>query len=196
MADLKNWSDSARKTRNHLAQTAKSEWELLLNALAPVGGERILDVGAGKGTIAGRVQAASKGVEVYAVDPNERRVASMKHDFPVVKSSVAGAEGLPFPDSYFDKAYTTMALHHFADFDKALSELARVIKQGGSFVVLEVDPHSAKGNLFRFAGRLMGEHMTMMSEDQLAAKLRAAGTFKVAHSVKHGSGYLIQLTRT
>lgn len=174
---------------------AKSEWELLFAALSPSSGEKILDVGAGKGTVAGRVLVASKGAEVHAVDPNQRSIASLKREFPSIKSSVARAEKLPYPDSYFDKVYTTMALHHFADFDRALREIARVLKSGGSFIALEVDPHSGKGRLFRFSGRLMGEHMTMMTEEQLAAKLGALGTFKVVRSVKQGSGYLIQLTR-
>lgn len=175
---------------------ANPEWDLLFNALVPASGERILDVGAGKGAVAGRVMETSKGAEVYAVDPNEKAVAAMKRDFPTVRSSTAGAESLPFPDSYFDKVYTTMALHHFADFERALREIGRVLKQGGSFTVLEVHPHSAKGNLFRVVGRLMGEHMTLMNEDQLKAKLVSLGTFKVEGSRSHGSSYLIQLTRT
>lgn len=173
----------------------RSEWGLLLAALSPSNGEKILDVGAGKGAVAGRVLAGSNGAEVYAVDPNQRSIASLKRDFPSIKSSVAGAENLPYPDSYFDKVYTTMALHHFADFDRALREIARVLKPGGSFITLEVDPHSGRGKLFRFSGRLMGEHMTMMTEEQLVTKLNALGTFKMVRSVKAGSGYLIQLIR-
>lgn len=174
---------------------AKSNWELFSDALSPASGERILDIGAGKGSVAQRVLEASKGAEVYAVEPNEKKVAAIKRNFPAIRSSVAGAESLPFPDSYFDKAYTTMALHHFADLDKALAELTRVLKPGGSFVILEVDPGSAKGMMFRFFGRIMGEHMNLMTEEQLKARLRSAEGFRVSHSAKMGSGYLVQLIR-
>jgi len=129
--------------------------ELFMQMLAPTGGERILDIGAGKGKVAAQVMKASGG-EVYAVEPNVKRFESMKREFPAIKSSLAGAEGLPFADSYFDKVYTTMALHHFSDLDKALREVARVLKPGGSFVVLEVEPDSGLGSLFKFSGGWSG----------------------------------------
>jgi ubiquinone/menaquinone biosynthesis C-methylase UbiE len=178
-----------------LSAAPRSEWELLLSTLAPASGDRILDVGAGKGAIAARVHQASNGAEVYAVDPNAEKIASMTRNFPMVKGSVAGAERLPYPGGFFDKVYTTMALHHYADLDKALGEVARVLKHEGSFIVLEVDPHSGKGRLFKFFGRLTGEHVNLMSEDQLAARLGASEGFSVERTAKVGSGYIIQLKR-
>jgi ubiquinone/menaquinone biosynthesis C-methylase UbiE len=170
--------------------------DLFFRTLAPVPGERILDVGAGKGSVAHRVFEESSGADVYAVDPNEKRVKSMRSHYPELKSSVAGAESLPFPDSFFDKVYCTMALHHFSDLERALKELKRVLKPGGSFVIVEVDPSSAMGRLFRFFGRLNGEHMNLMTENQLQSKLQAEGRFRVASSAKLRSGYIIQATRS
>jgi len=175
--------------------TQKQNWDLFFHTLAPVAGERILDVGAGKGSIANWVLQQSKGVEVYAVDPNEKRVAAMRRDYPALKSSVAGAENLPFPDSFFDRAYTTMALHHYSDLGKALKELRRVLKTGGCFVVVEVDPDSIQGRLFKLFGRLTGEHMNLMSEAQLVSRLEAEGEFKVGSSAKPKSRYIIQAVR-
>ena len=166
-----------------------------MSMLAPSSGERILDVGAGKGQVANRVMLESKGADVYAVDPNEKRVASMKAGFPAIKSSVAGAESLPFPDAHFDKVYTTMALHHFSDLDRALSEITRVLKQGGSFVILDVEPRSGLAKAFKFFGRLMGERMNFMTMDQLSRRLEGAGGLKVTRSEKLGPRYLIQTTR-
>lgn len=131
-------------------------WEQFLEALSPSTDERILDVGGGKGAIAARVMEASKGGEVYAIDPNGRRVAAMKKEHPTLKSSVAKAESLPFSESFFGKVYTTMALHHYDDMDKALQEFARVMKHGGKLVVLEVDPQSGKGLFFRSSGGSSG----------------------------------------
>ena len=166
-----------------------------IDMLAPATGERILDIGAGKGRVADRVSRESKGAEVHAVEPNEGKVAVMRWVFPAIKSAAAEAEKLPYPDSYFDKAYTTMALHHFADLDRALREAARVLKQGGSFVILEVEPGSGLGRVFRFFGRLTGEHMNIMARGQLLAKLGTAEGFRVARSEDFGSRYLVQLLR-
>jgi ubiquinone/menaquinone biosynthesis C-methylase UbiE len=170
-------------------------WDEVIKALAPSVGDRILDIGAGKGDVAAGVLEASKGAEIYAIDPNEGRVAFMKKNRPNLRSSVARAEGLPFPDSHFDKAYTTMALHHYADLSKALQEIARVLKPGGTFVVLELDPHSAKGRLSEFSGKVLGEHMNLMPQEDLEARIRQAEKFTIISSTKLGSSYLIQSAR-
>jgi ubiquinone/menaquinone biosynthesis C-methylase UbiE len=163
--------------------------------LSPSKGERILDVGAGKGKVADQVMKASGGAEVHAVDPNEKRVASLKREFPAIRSSVASAESLPFDDSYFDKVYSTMALHHFSDLDRALREVARVLKPGGSFVVLEVEPGSGLGSLFRFFGSVIGEHTGMLTREQLQGRLESVG-FRVVRSGGQGSRYVIHASRT
>ena len=167
----------------------------LIELLAPRSGERILDVGAGKGEVTDRVMGASNGAEVYAVEPNAKRVDLMRRNHPAIRSTVGGAEKLPFPDSYFDKVYTTMALHHFSDLDAALREVARVLKQGGSFVVLEVEPGAGLGRMFRLFGRMMGERMNITTKDQLVARLDGAGGLKVVGSVRNGSRYLVKLVR-
>ena len=170
--------------------------EKFLDALAPAPSERILDVGAGRGDVAEMVRQASHGAEVYAVDPNEKRVAAMKRDHPEVKGSVASAESLPFTDGYFDRAYATLALHHFSELDRALGELRRVLKLGGYFVVVEVEPHSWEGRLFRFFGRVMGEHMNIMSHGELEAKLGAVEGLSVLTTVSLGQTFLIRTRRS
>lgn len=177
------------------AGSAKSDWETFLSILAPGSGERILDIGAGDCSKAARVLQVSNGSELYAVDPSEKRIALAKREHSQVRSSVASAESLPFPDSYFDKAYSTMALHHFSDLDRALGEVVRVVRPGGSYVILEVEPRSPLGRLFRFFGRLTGEKMQIMTEEQLLARLGHATGLRVARSVGLGSRYLVQLVR-
>ena len=163
--------------------------------LDPRSGERILDIGSGRGEKAARILQAFPGTEVFAVDPNGRRITQAKRDHPSVRSAVAGAEKLPFGNAFFDKAYSTMALHHFSDLDQALGEIARVVRPGGSYVILEVNPGSPFGRLFRFFGRLMGGKMQIMTEEQLLARLQRTPGFQVARSASLGSRYLVQLER-
>ncbi|HUI22848.1 MAG TPA: methyltransferase domain-containing protein [Nitrososphaerales archaeon] len=182
-------------SRGTLSASEKSYWMEFLSMLAPGSGEKILDIGAGDCSKAAKVLEASPGAEVYAVDPNEKRIAAARRQRPQVKSSVAGAECLPFPDSHFDKAYSTMALHHFTDMDKALGEVTRVLRPGGLYVILEVEPHSVFGRLFRFFGGLMGEKMQIMSQDQLLARLKQVAGLQVTNSAGFGSTYLVRLAR-
>ena len=190
-----NSARSSEKWKRMSWTDSKTEWDEFVRMLSPGPGEKILDVGAGKGTAAGRVLDVSKGALVYAVDPNEKRVTKMQTGFPMLRASVAGAERLPFADSDFDKAYTVMAMHHYGDIDRALGEIARVLKHGGTFVILEMEPGSLMGRVFRFFGRIGGEHMTVMREDQLLSKLKARDDFRVSNSTKLGAKYLVQLTR-
>jgi ubiquinone/menaquinone biosynthesis C-methylase UbiE len=175
--------------------SGNTAWDALLQMLSPHSGQRILDVGAGRGDLAARISGSGSGIEVYAVDPNAKKVDEMKRRHSGVKAATAGAESLPFPDGFFDGVYTTMALHHYADLDRALAEIARVLKPQGSLVVLEVDPGSAKGSMFRLFGRIMGEHMDLMTEEQLSSRLSKSDSLKVVRSSRVGSGYLIQLSR-
>jgi len=192
----KSWSSSARRRRALSHSESSSDWARFFDLLHPESGDRILDVGSGAGEKAARVLAAAPGSEVFAVDPNPKRIGQAKRDHPEVKSSVAGAEKLPFEDAYFDKAYSTMAFHHFLDIDKALGEIARVLKHGGSYVLLEVEPRSFAGRMFRFFGRLMGEPITIMTEAQCLSRVRAGEGFVVDGSVSLGSKYLVRLRRT
>ena len=173
----------------------KSEWALFTEMLAPSAGERILDIGAGNGIKTSRLMLASKDVEVYAVDPNPRRVDLIRKKFPAIKSSVSPAERLPFTNSFFDKAYAMMSLHHFEDIDAALRETARVLKPHGVFVVVEVDSRSLKGRLFRFVGTLMGEKMILRTKEQLEDGLGGTGLFSIVRSERQRSGVVLALQR-
>ena len=163
--------------------------------LTPERADKILDIGAGKGVIVAKVLEVSAGAEICAVDPSEKKIAAMRKGLPSVRCSVAGAERLPFSDSEFDKAYATMSLHHFADKGASLKEIARVLKKGGSFVILEVSPGSRQGWLFRFIGKLMGERVDTITIDGLKALVEKTGMFTVVKSVSLGPRYLIQLTK-
>jgi len=173
----------------------ESDWSTFLRALAPGTGEKILDIGSGDCSKAARVLQASNGAMLYAVDPSEKKIAAAKRDHQQVASSVGTAESLPFPDFYFDKAYSTMALHHFTDLDRALVEIGRVIKPGGRYIIVEVEPRSSLGTLFRFFGRILGEKMEMRTRAQLTDKLGQGDLFRVVGSAELGSRYLIHLSR-
>ncbi len=170
-------------------------WDEFISLLAPANGERILDIGAGDCENAELVLRTSEGVEVYAIDPDEKKIARAKSEHSAVKSQVAAAESIPFPDSYFDKAYSTMALHHFADLDRSLDEIARVLKHGGSYVVLEIEPGSLLGRIFRFLEKLFGEGMNITTLAQLVARFESSKEFRVVQSKSLGSRYLVQAAR-
>ncbi len=61
----------------------------------------VLDVGAGKGVIANEV--AKQCDEVFALEPNPRKVEYIKKKYPQVKAFDGSAEAIQFPENYFTK---------------------------------------------------------------------------------------------
>lgn len=90
---------------------------------------------------------------------------------------VADAEQLPFPDESFDTAVSTLSLCTIPDDRKAVTEVFRVLRPEGRFVLME---HVRSPNSVARLGQLLAEQLTLRLEGdhQLrdpAAQLVAAG---------------------
>jgi SAM-dependent methyltransferase len=102
-------------------------------ALAPVGdpqpaGVRVADVGAGTGKLTATL--VSLGAEVTAVEPDPQMLAELRQTMPAVRSVPGSAEEIPLPDASLDAVLAGQAMHWF-DMDRALPEIARVLRPGG-----------------------------------------------------------------
>lgn len=92
------------------------------------GGLTVLELGAGTGRLT--EQLVGLGHLVHATDPDERMLAVLRERLPGVRTSVAGAEELPAADRGYDVVVAAQSFHWF-DHDRALPEIARVLKPGG-----------------------------------------------------------------
>ncbi|MEN2740559.1 bifunctional demethylmenaquinone methyltransferase/2-methoxy-6-polyprenyl-1,4-benzoquinol methylase UbiE [Microbacterium sp. X-17] len=107
-------------------------------AVAPVAGERILDLAAGTGTSS--VALARSGAEVVAADFSPGMIAEGRRrhgGIPNVTFVEADATDLPFADAEFDAATISFGLRNVNDPRKALREMLRVVRPGGRLVVCE-----------------------------------------------------------
>ncbi len=105
--------------------------EILFDAVAEVKPRTVLEVGSGEGELAERVQR-ELGAEVAAVDQSERMVELARARG--VDARVGDVRQLPFDDHSFDVAVAAWMLYHVRDVDRALGELARVLRPGGRLV--------------------------------------------------------------
>ena len=131
------WSDKYEKWfKTPLGQIVReTELNLLMESLNPQAGETILDAGCGTGIFT--TDFLAKGPKIVGMDisPNMLEVAAYKtrgNDFLPVKGNILD---LPFLDNYFDKVISNTAIEFIADGGKAVSELFRVLKPGGTLVI-------------------------------------------------------------
>ncbi len=97
-----------------------------------VSGARVLDVGTGTGLVAHEL--ASRGCLVTGVDISGPMLEHARKRVPDGTFVEAAAESLPFADASFDAAVSAQAFHWF-DQPKALVEMARVVRPGGTAAV-------------------------------------------------------------
>jgi ubiquinone/menaquinone biosynthesis C-methylase UbiE len=100
---------------------------------------RLLDVACGPGVVT--VALAPNAASVVAFDATEQMLEKAK-----ARCGKAGAtnvvfksgdaERLPFGDGEFDGAVTRAAVHHFADPQRAINEMFRVLRPGGIAIIL------------------------------------------------------------
>jgi ubiquinone/menaquinone biosynthesis C-methylase UbiE len=102
-------------------------------------GARILDVGAGTGGIVPYLlEAIGPEGSIWAIDFAEEMVRIGRRKFQEesrVFFELASVEDLPYKDRFFDQVVCFGAFPHFEDKSKALEEMGRVLKPGGTLVI-------------------------------------------------------------
>lgn len=126
--------------RSHRSRTAENSAAYLLPLLKP--SDRLLDVGAGPGTIT--VDLAGLVAEVTATEIGEEelrltRATAAERGVANIRFEVADVHALDFADASFDVVHAHQVLQHVADPVQALRELARVTKPGGIVAVRDAD---------------------------------------------------------
>lgn len=97
-------------------------------------GARVLEIGVGLG--ADHESFAAAGAELFGVDLTERAIEHTR--LRLARSglrstlAVADAEDLPFPDGCFDLVYSWGVLHHSPNTERAIDEVWRVLRPGGT----------------------------------------------------------------
>jgi ubiquinone/menaquinone biosynthesis C-methylase UbiE len=140
----------------------------LREALAPLDGKRVLDIGCGPGNLA---KALLKlGARVTGIDPAPEMVALARAAVPDATFLVAPGEDLPFEAGAFDAAIFLNSLHHVPEtvMIPALEDAARVAT--GAVVVIEPLPH---GNFFE-ALRIVEDETVVRNQAQDAIKRAVA----------------------
>jgi SAM-dependent methyltransferase len=136
----------------------------LREVLAPVAGERVLEIGPGTGyytlDIARWLQPGGEleifDIQQQMLDHTLARAREM--GVANVKAACGDARQLPYPDASFDAVCLTTVLGEIPGQQAALGEFARVLRPGGRLVVGEVmlDPHWVSPGKLKRGGEAAG----------------------------------------
>ena len=122
--------------------------DVAFEAIREVLPRRVLEVGCGEGEFAQRL-VSELGAQVVAVDQSARMVELARERS--VDARVGDVQELPFDDGSFDAAIAAWMLYHVPQLDRALSELARVLRAGGRLVTV-TNRADHLGEMFRLVG--------------------------------------------
>jgi arsenite methyltransferase len=141
-------SEELANTYERVSTRQLNHGKVLVSALAPQPGERVLDVGCGTGRLGDYVASlVSPDGEVFGVDPLPLRIDIAARKNPRFQASVGRAEDLSrFGDHSFDVVYLNSVFHWIEDKSSVLAEVQRVLKPGGRFGVNSADasrPHQS-----------------------------------------------------
>jgi ubiquinone/menaquinone biosynthesis C-methylase UbiE len=143
------------------------EREKLLDNIAWTGGERVLDVGCGRGLML--IGAAKRlttgkatGIDIWQAEDlsgnrPESTLENAKREGVAdrVEVQTADMRKLPFPDASFDAVVSCAAIHNLyaaADRAQAIGEIARVLAPGGQAVIDDIRHHREYASVFREHG--------------------------------------------
>jgi demethylmenaquinone methyltransferase/2-methoxy-6-polyprenyl-1,4-benzoquinol methylase len=97
---------------------------------------RILDLASGTGDFSLLVERQSPGARPVAADITERML-QLARARGVERAVCADALRLPFPDAAFDCVCVGYGLRNFPDLERAVAEIGRVTRPGGTFLSLD-----------------------------------------------------------
>jgi SAM-dependent methyltransferase len=108
-----------------------------LHAVNPRSGEAVLDVGCGRAIDA--MSFAEKGGRCLGLEPSDTMICHAKREVAKDGKGVALLRGIgeymPIKNHCFDKVVCKGALDHFPTPERAVQEMARVVKPGGKVVI-------------------------------------------------------------
>ncbi len=105
----------------------------------------VLDVGCGTGLLLRAAAVRWPGAQLIGVDAAEGMVEVARQLTPDATFHRGLAQSLPLPDASVDLAFSTISFHHWRDHVGGVREIARVLRPGGHFILIDFAPPRGLG---------------------------------------------------
>ena len=98
-------------------------------------GKRVLDIGCGPLGSLEWADMTARRVGLDPLVPSYRKLAVAHQAQHKMEFVASRSESIPFPDGYFDIVSSLNSLDHVDNLDQTISEIKRVVKSGGMFLL-------------------------------------------------------------
>lgn len=178
----------------------KRKLELFQRVVAPTENMRILDVGA-EADLSGHktlqfIDFYPWKNKVSAINLSSEHVTQIKQIYPEVDAVVGDACELPWPDKYFDVAYSNAVIEHLGSFEKQRKMAAEIMRVGRKWFVTTPNRwypfefHTRlpfvtwlPGNAYLWAGRII--HYSHIRKKYGLGRKRSDLRLMTARELKH-----------
>ena len=150
-----------------------------VDALGETARGSVLDVACGPGILSAAIAKTARQVVAFDLTPEMLTKAAQRcAGLGNVTFREGNAAELPFADADFDAVVTRLSVHHFDRPGRAMSEIFRVLRPGGSFVIADVisSEGPAEAELQNAIEILRDpSHVRMLPGSELTALVKGAG---------------------
>ena len=149
--------------------------------------QSVLEVGSGTGHWLALLRATER--TVVGVDPSEGMLQVAQKRLAGGYLVRARAERLPIRSTSVDRVFCINALHHFADVSAFVSEVRRLLRDGGGLLVVGLDPHTGRDHWWIydcFPATLLADRKRYLPAARIRELMERAGLSRCeTHEVQH-----------
>jgi ubiquinone/menaquinone biosynthesis C-methylase UbiE len=131
MPETKVTFDAADDYERLMGRWSRAIGEKFLDWLTPAANADWLDVGCGTGAFTELVLKRCAPKSVSGIDPAPAQIEHARKHFPAADFRTGEATTLPFGDAQFDIVASALVINFIPDRPKALTEMRRVLRDGG-----------------------------------------------------------------
>jgi ubiquinone/menaquinone biosynthesis C-methylase UbiE len=152
-----------------------------VDALGEAAHGSVLDVACGPGILSAAIAKSARDVVAFDLTPEMLKKATQRCSeagLANVSFREGNAAELPFADAAFDAVVTRLSVHHFDRPGRVMSEIFRVLRPGGRFVIADVisSEQPAEAELQNAIEILRDpSHVRMLPGSELTSLIKDAG---------------------